>query len=483
MRNIVLGYLLSFLYMLSVIVVGELIQKKFNTDKERTRKAEHIATSASWALCYLFVGPSYHLVIVNFLALLGLAFLTFSGLMKSVERRDTARSYGLLYFGLSTFLNILIAILVDVKLVPITAVAYYCLALADGFAPIVASAFNKRNVTVFEPKTLVGFFTVFIISSLVALFCSMIFGLSYSPLLIVSVGSLAAHTELYGKRGLDNLTLPFSVFGYLTLHHYGLVSTSAEVALTVLTLFTLLAALSGSLTYAGGAVSFCYILLCAVFAPVSLCTMIFALFFIEAVISKITGRLSKKTEDTHGSKKGRGGYQIFANTAASLIFVTVYFITKNPVFFIAASVAVAEEFADSVASGIGRLSKKAPLDIIRLKPTVAGISGGVSLLGIFAAILGSFAAASVLFTFGDVSLTGFLIISAIAFFGTVIDSILGSLLQVLFRCPACDSLTESKAHCGAEAVKIKGISFIDNSTVNLLSGFITAIVSVFIPIV
>ena len=46
------GYILSFLYMGLVIVLGEWLQKKFNLDKEMTRKCEHIATAMSWLICY-----------------------------------------------------------------------------------------------------------------------------------------------------------------------------------------------------------------------------------------------------------------------------------------------------------------------------------------------------------------------------------------------------------------------------------------------
>ena len=198
---ILLGYIITFVYMALVIVVGELVQKKFNTDKEMTRKCEHLATSASWALCYIFVGPTYHLVIINFIAFAILALLTFTNFMKSAERDDAEKSYGLFYFGLSTFLSIAIAYFVNTELIVLTGIAYYCLALADGLAPIVAKLFGKRNFKLYEPKTFVGFMTVFVISSLVTLVFSLIFGLDFSPLFILSVGGVSAHAELYGRKG------------------------------------------------------------------------------------------------------------------------------------------------------------------------------------------------------------------------------------------------------------------------------------------
>ena len=99
---IIWGYVLSFVYMGLVIAVGEGLQRKFNFDKEMTRKCEHIATSMSWLICYFLVGANIHLLIINLLACVVLGVITFGNLMESVEREDTDKSYGLFYFGLST---------------------------------------------------------------------------------------------------------------------------------------------------------------------------------------------------------------------------------------------------------------------------------------------------------------------------------------------------------------------------------------------
>lgn len=476
--SIVLGYVISFVYMALVIVVGELVQKKFNTDKELTRKCEHIATSASWAICYFFVGATYHLVIVNFFAMCALAAVTFGGLMKSVERDDADKSYGLFYFGLSTFVSILVAMLVNVEFVPYTAVAYYCLALGDGLAPITARLAGKRNLTLFAPKSLVGFLTVFAVCSLVALVVSEIFSLGLSALFILSLGSLAAHAELYGRGGFDNVTINFSVFGYLVLNYYGLVSTALMVALLIIPVFTVLAAASKSLTTGGAVVSFVYIFASALFGNLTVALMIFILFFVESIISKVTTRAFNKKTALPKEKHSRGAHQILANTAVAIVCITLYFFLENPIFLFASVVVIAEEFSDSIASDVGRLSRSAPRDILKFKTVEAGISGGVSLLGIGGALIAAFAATTIPFAFGEIKLDVFLILAATAFVGTIFDSILGSAVQGLFRCSVCDSLTEHAEHCGTAATRIKGAKIITNSMVNFLSGAITAAIAI-----
>lgn len=475
--SIVLGYVLSFVYMALVIFVGEAVQKKFDTDKEITRKCEHIATSASFAICYFFVGATYHLIIINFLAMCALGVITFAGMMKSVEREDAEKSYGLFYFGLSTFVSITVVMLLDARLVPFAAIAYYSLSLADGLAPLVARLAGKRNIPLFAPKSLVGFLTVFAVSSAVALCCNFIFALALSPLFILSLGSLAAHAELYGRRGFDNITINFAVIGYLLLNHYGFVTLAVEVTLLVSPLFTLLTARTGALTLPAAVASFCYLVISSFCGGFSVMSTICILFLIEAVISKLTTKRFNSIHARSHEKHSRGIYQIIANSAAAFVCIAIYRITGNVIFLAASVVAIAEEFADSMASDIGRLSRSAPRDIIRFKKTEAGISGGVSAVGILSALLSSFAAVSVVFAFGDIKPAMFLPLGAIAFAGTLIDSVLGSLLQSLFRCTECDALTERKEHCGAPTMIIKGSRFINNSTVNLLSGSLTAMLA------
>lgn len=473
MPNILMGYLAAFLFIASVILVGEIVHKKYNTDKELTRKVEHTVTGFGWAICYFFFGSTYHMVIINAITLVLLVVITFTGAMSSVERGDSKRSYGLVYFGIGTMINILVAIFADTALVPLNAIAYFTLTLADGAAPIAARLAGKKNRQMFAPKTLVGFLSVFLVTAAVTTVCSLVFGLSLTPLFIISVACIAAHAELYGMKGLDNLTIPMLVFGYLALNHYGFVSVGAQIAISLLLPITVLATLSGALTYLGGLLSFVYFTVSSLIAPPSVVAVIMILFIAEAVVSKLVVKIGKIKKKSHP----RGGYQIFANVFASLVFVLLYAFTQRRIFMLVTVVVLAEEFADSVASAVGRLSRNKPIDIIRLKRVERGISGGISPVGSLSAAIAAFLGVAILFVFEDMSLVTYLTASVIAFFGTIIDSILGSSVQSLYKCNICGSLTESKTHCTAPAERIKGIFFVDNATVNLLSALLTAALS------
>lgn len=483
----VLMYVATFAYMALVILVGEFVLHKFNTDKEMTRKCEHLATCASWAICYFFVGPSIHLVIVNFLSLLVFAVLTFGNLMKSAEREDADKSYGIFYFGLATFVTITITILFNKDFIPYSAIAYYCLALADGFAPIIAKLAGRYNVTMFKPKSLVGFLTVLVISSLVTLCCNFIFQLNLNWAFIIAVGCFAAHAELYGQRGFDNVTVNLGVFGLLVLNHYGLVTLPVLVALISAPAITIFITQTKALTMLGALFSFCYVLATAIFGNFSLVMMILILFVAEGIVSKFTSERFKSNDQEEGKpkkeKKGRSAFQIIANAAVACVCVIAYYFTNNVIFMYASIVAIAEEFADSMASDIGRLSRFAPLDILKFKPVTPGISGGVSILGLVSALVGAAVAVFVAYCFGVFEWHVFLILVLVAFLGTIIDSVLGSLMQVLYKCPTCQTLTEREECCGNKAEIVKGVKCIDNSMVNLLTGALTSIIAILIFIV
>ena len=74
------------------------------------------------------------------------------------------------------------------------------------------------------------------------------------------------------------------------------------------------------------------------------------------------------------------------------------------------------------------------------------------------------------------SITSVAIILLSGFFGSIFDSILGASIQVKYKCPVCQKITEKKVHCEKETQYEKGIKFVDNNLVNLLSNLFVFIV-------
>lgn len=76
----------------------------------------------------------------------------------------------------------------------------------------------------------------------------------------------------------------------------------------------------------------------------------------------------------------------------------------------------------------------------------------------------------------DKSVISFIIIILSGFLGSLIDSILGASIQVKYKCEKCKKITERKEHCGKETNYYKGIKWIDNNLVNLLSNAMVFII-------
>ena len=104
------------------------------------------------------------------------------------------------------------------------------------------------------------------------------------------------------------------------------------------------------------------------------------------------------------------------------------------------------------------------LSLTTLKPIPNGTSGGVSLLGLAAGLLGSaLLSALSIMQFG---IGGFAFVCLLGVFGPLIDSLLGSSIQQRFK-DGQGQLMDAPAYAGQPVSA--GIPHIGNSAVNLLS--------------
>ena len=134
---------------------------------------------------------------------------------------------------------------------------------------------------------------------------------------------------------------------------------------------------------------------------------------------------------------------------------------------------IAEAASDTWAGEIGQLSSKDPLSIATFTKVPKGISGGVTVLGLLASLAASLSVALLFWgTFGT-DLWGLLLIAASGFLGALFDSLLGATLQVQYR-RKDGSLTEDPK----EGERARGVPFMDNDAVNLLSGLFAFSVAV-----
>lgn len=172
-------------------------------------------------------------------------------------------------------------------------------------------------------------------------------------------------------------------------------------------------------------------------------------------------------------KRGaRGIRNVVANGAVAASISTINHFEPSPVFTVLFVAAIASAAADTLATELGLLSDKKPV-LINRPSSVAppGISGGVTLLGEMAALLGSLIMALFAAALGVLaSPLAYILIAALAgFVGCNVDSLLGSLVQVLYICNSCGAMTEKRVHCGQPTKWVKGWKAVGNNEVNLIS--------------
>lgn len=175
----------------------------------------------------------------------------------------------------------------------------------------------------------------------------------------------------------------------------------------------------------------------------------------------------------------RDAVRVFCNVGAAGCAMVLYAITGWKGFLLSYAGVMAESLADSLASKLGPLSKSPPRDIITMQPIPAGLSGGVSLIGTLSELLGAAVIAG-LFSLGTKSAWVFLPVTAAGFLGAMFDSVLGSVLQVKYRCTICGGVTEREIHCGETAIRISGFPWLNNDAVNLLSNLFALVFTLLI---
>ncbi|MFZ2071054.1 MAG: DUF92 domain-containing protein [Halobacteriota archaeon] len=154
-------------------------------------------------------------------------------------------------------------------------------------------------------------------------------------------------------------------------------------------------------------------------------------FLFGNLVTKYKYETKARLGVAEGNKGRRGINNVVGNGLSPLIFAILYALSSdNTIFLLGFSGSVATACADTFSTEIGQAYGK-PRLITTLKKVPVGTSGGVSLWGLGAALLGSFLVTLVCLTFGiDIEWQIFFIICLLAgFLGGIADSILGATVE------------------------------------------------------
>ncbi len=213
----------------------------------------------------------------------------------------------------------------------------------------------------------------------------------------------------------------------------------------------------------------------------ALFTLLF--FFISAgVLSKLSKKIrGKEMEVLHAKGGRRDAMQVFANSLFALVAAFLYAAKPSAIYLVMFGASVAEAASDTFAGDVGVLSRSNPVSIITGRPMSRGLSGAVSALGLASGMLGSLLIAltvwALLLPSDWASVKEVSIIAAAAFFGCLIDSVLGATVQAHYWDEERNHITEHAMKDGCRLPLERGVRWIDNDMVNLMSNGVASLLA------
>jgi len=197
--------------------------------------------------------------------------------------------------------------------------------------------------------------------------------------------------------------------------------------------------------------------------------LLLAFFITSSGLSRAFKKRKQGLNEKFSKGHERDAGQVFGNGGLATAFVLVHALyPESSIGWVGFAASLAAVNADTWATELGVLNPTPPRIITDLgKRVEKGTSGGVSLFGTFASLLGSavIALPAALFT-GNWSLFPLITLAGLA--GSLFDSLLGATVQTMYYCPTDKKETEKHPlhTCGTETVHIRGWRWLDNDRVN-----------------
>ena len=238
----------------------------------------------------------------------------------------------------------------------------------------------------------------------------------------------------------------------LAAHRVKMLSTSGTIAATVV----------GTLSIAAGW---------------SWGALLLSMFISASLLSKLGERkkaervgkiVEKGAERDWGQVLANGG--VYAGAALGSLMAT------SPMWFAVGAGALAASAADTWATEIGTLVAGRPISIISGRRVESGTSGGISLAGTAAGVVGAlFIACTTVVANWPVPFVA-VAIGGVA--GALADSLLGATVQERRWCELCKTLTEQPIHsCGTPTIHAGGLVGFDNDAVNAACSAVGALIA------
>lgn len=473
MEGSVWGVLLTAAMPFAVLGAASLA-RRLGLSGEGARKMVHILLS-NWILLAIAVYRSAWTACILPACFIPLNYLSYRrGLFSAIEREED-NTPGTVWYAVSLFLLCLFGYAVDLPWV--AACGMLAMGYGDGVGALVGKRWGRsRFPAPCADKSLEGTVTVLALSALavggVCAFCAP-GGSSFALTAALCCSMPAAAIELFSPRGIDNLTLPLgvSLIVFLMARFPG---TQPFFACLSVTLLVLLAAFYlGAITFPGLLAALALGLAMFLLGGWISYAALVLFFLLGSAASRIGKGRKAQAESLHQHSGARGVAQVAANGLPSLLFAALYAATGGEGCRLAVIGCFAAAAADTFSSDLGMLSRQEPVSILTFKPVRRGMSGGVTLLGLGAGVLGALLLS--LLAAPRFGWTGVLACCLTGLAGTLVDSLLGASAQAKYRVPKGHKkdgdalLTERESLAGRPLELAGGMRWVNNDVVNFSS--------------
>lgn len=204
-----LGIVFSILFIFLIIGLSSYLTKKKILSGENSRKFIHIGVSNWWIIAMIFFDSYIYASIVPAIFIVVNYISYKKNIFKSMERDGNIKDLGTVYYAIS--LLILSIITFRMNSPEIGAMGILVMGYGDGFAALIGEKYGNLKIKFNKNKSILGSITMFIVSFIVALIISNIYGSSNVIIISFTIAFIATIVELISPIGTDNLTVPLIV--------------------------------------------------------------------------------------------------------------------------------------------------------------------------------------------------------------------------------------------------------------------------------
>jgi uncharacterized protein (TIGR00297 family) len=201
--------------------------------------------------------------------------------------------------------------------------------------------------------------------------------------------------------------------------------------------------------------------------------LLLTFFVTSSALSRAFKKRKQGLDEKFSKGYERDAGQVLGNGGLAALFTTFHaFYPTSIIPWVGFAASLAAVNADTWATELGVLNPTPPRMITDFRKRVEkGTSGGVSLWGTIASLIGSsvIALPAVLLSpTGTLTANHFLIITSGGLAGSLFDSLLGATVQAMYYCPTDKKETEKHPlhTCGTETIHIRGWKWLNNDWVN-----------------